>query len=143
MTFIITLLQFSRTFTFQYGSNQMLRVNSGALALLAFTFQYGSNQIAISYKFLHPAEYLHFNMVLIKFSSCLSKFIFIIVFTFQYGSNQIKKQAADFLEVAKFTFQYGSNQIPLSSRRFHLLSNLHSNMVLIKFQSIFPNLVHL
>ena len=67
MTFIITLLQFSITFTFQYGSNQ---IEVGGVEVTGngrFTFQYGSNQIT-------PSKNVATSQLL---------------FTFQYGSNQM------------------------------------------------------
>ena len=70
MTFIITLLQFSRTFTFQYGSNQIVDSDDAHRYLEVFTFQYGSNQIC---------------------SSATDTEV-ILQFTFQYGSNQIHQR---------------------------------------------------
>ena len=54
MTFIITLLQFSITFTFQYGSNQ---IEVGGVEVTGngrFTFQYGSNQMQSFLCFVCP-----------------------------------------------------------------------------------------
>ena len=76
----------------------------------SFTFQYGSIQILRHGRTGKSFNLLHSNMVLFKFSACL----FIIahtVFTFQYGSIQMHLQMLSASGFFVFTFQYGSIQI--------------------------------
>ena len=62
--------------------------------------------------------------------------LIIAVFTFQYGSNQIVTESTIHEVLREFTLQYGSNQINVEIKvQYQDFYNLHSNMVLIKFNN--------
>ena len=75
-------------------------------------------------------------MVLIKSFVDHTDILIIAVFTFQYGSNQIVTESTIHEVLREFTFQYGSNQINVEIKvQYQDFYNLHSNMVLIKFNN--------
>ena len=142
-------------FTFQYGSIQMgnphhpthdvgflhsnmvlFKCKDGVIVKLEiprFTFQYGSIQMAMIHIGMQDKEYIYIPIWFYSNTLSVEVEIELLEFTFQYGSIQMNKRPNHRLHRGKFTFQYGSIQI----ERYSVLRaeeyNLHSNMVLFKW----------
>ena len=79
---------------------------------------------------------LHSNMVLFKLGETF-KYAASTAFTFQYGSIQIDYAKSADVNKSLFTFQYGSIQITYTKSNHIQYMNLHSNMVLFKWCSMY------